>query len=261
MLTNFSFINKNEYLTVKFSGKLFIKIKKEILIVFLKDIFNISFDNIFKAKKEERKFKDKLIYVSDNDYYKAYHLKKLMVIVNKKLIVKFLNKYFCENDDDKIKTKQFIKFYLKEYKKVTKRKYLPDYETNPKYFDYFYKAVELINKHNVTFKIFIDSQVDGMKFIKQRNFFPKPYNLCTNESELRLLDFLDRSTNVKDDFVPEKSFSLQDIKLETNKKYKKYLELVRKKEADYEQTNYVFSLQVSCLSEVDDFVREYYKSF
>ena len=100
MLTNFSFINKNEYLTVKFSGKLFIKIKKEILIVFLKDIFNISFDNIFKAKKEERKFKDKLIYVSDNDYYKAYHLKKLMVIVNKKLIVKFLNKYFCENDDD-----------------------------------------------------------------------------------------------------------------------------------------------------------------
>lgn len=258
-MSSFKHKTDKKYFTVTYNGKVFIKIKKDIFLSFLKDKFGIILVKALTLNKMVDKTKLDFVICKDGNYFKIYYSKKLFMMLEKNIIVKVFNNYFFNIDASDSKVDKFITFYTKEYKRVTKRKFAPDYTNDKKSHGYFVKTVELINKHNVSFKNFMESQIQGLKFVKQKNFFPRPYNLCTNESEIRLMDYLDNKKSVSNDEI--EIFSLADIDLQNNKKYKKYLKLVKNKEADFEQTSYVFSLQKSCLDNIDKDVKDYFYSF
>ena len=261
MLSSLKCINDSEYFTVKFNGKVFIKTKKQLLFNILKNKLNIKIKHILKFSSEVVNADIKLKLVDDNKYFKIFIMNKIVMIIDRKLIKKFFITYFYKNDvGDDSKLNRFINYYLKEYKRITKRKFVPDYSKDKKSLDYFKKCMHYIEKHNVSFKVFLDSQIEGMQFIKQPNFFPKPYNLCTSQSEIRLMDYLDK-LKLQNEKVSVNNFDFDDLDLDNNKKYKKYLKLIKIKEANFEQTNYVYSLQKSCLDKIDNFVKNYYNTF
>ena len=259
MFSNFELVKDVNSLTLKYQGKTFIKVGRKALKDFLFYGFKITCTDKFKITKGA--FGTTKMVFSFETLSKSFKInfnKKPLLYINKFTFLRVLNFFILDQQKPNgLKAKQFLKYYVKKYKENTKRRVTPNFE-DKKTFNYFVKAVELIKKHDVSFKVFLDAQIDGLSFVKENNFFPKPCNLCTPESENRLIDYLEKKTKVQ---KVEEGFSIHDIDLENNDKYKSCLKLIKKKMAGLDQTEYVYFLQLACLESVDDFVTEYYKSF
>lgn len=83
---------------------------------------------------------------------------------------------------------QLIKVYIDRARKFYKR---PVTFITPKSKNYkhFINALEIIKRHDVSYKDYIESQIDGLNFTKK---FPTPNQLTTEGAEVRLLDYLQK---------------------------------------------------------------------
>lgn len=121
--------------------------------------------------------------------------------------------------------KNFIAIYCKAKEKHYKSPIVTTISKNSKNYDCMKKAVEIYTQHNVSPSKFLKSQLEGLQFA---NFgsgtFPKPNQLCTEQAETRLLDYLKRDSIVESDIeigVKEKLTPLSQ-----NDKYKNVMKKI-----------------------------------
>jgi hypothetical protein len=118
---------------------------------------------------------------------------KMVLLIGGKTFLSIDRNMWKEFDDvDDIKEEQIFKAerlvaiyntrLVEHYKRPA-----PRIEPNSKNFHHFVKALEIIERHEVSYKVFIDSQIEGLSFAK---VFPKPNQLVSENSETRLLDYL-----------------------------------------------------------------------
>lgn len=87
---------------------------------------------------------------------------------------------------------QLARVYVSAKRKFFKNKNIQTIDEKSPDFKHFKKAIEIINTHNTNYKIFLNAQIKGLEFIKEKGgiAFPKPSHLSSTGAEDRLLDAL-----------------------------------------------------------------------
>jgi hypothetical protein len=89
------------------------------------------------------------------------------------------------------KAMQLEKVFTRERRKYHKNRKIKAYTPKMKEFAHFVKAVEIMRRHKVDAKTFIQAQIKGLQFINNfQGQFPRITHLSTMGAEERLLDYL-----------------------------------------------------------------------
>lgn len=162
--------------------------------------------------------------------------------------------------DTKIAAQQLAKAYAKAKKSYYRSRAVKEIQPGQKDFKHFVEAARLCQLHGVTYRKFLKSQVEGLKFLNDgKGTFPKPNHLSTEQAETRLLEYLREGVTGKDDEVVKVSLSAEEKKmpLSKNTRYKGRLYKVRDGVATLKEAVYVRELQLLKRSKVNDEVEEY----
>jgi hypothetical protein len=127
-------------------------------------------------------------------------------------------------------------------------------------FKHFILAIAIIKRHDVTYKKFIQAQIEGLSFADGgKGIFPKPSHLSTDGAESRLLEFLRDDEINGGRKIIEVNISPKEraTPLSENSKYKKFKKAVKDETADLQETLYVRELQVSWNNKPQKFVEKH----
>lgn len=126
---------------------------------------------------------------------------------------------------------------LAKWSKFKKGK-VPVVSAGSKDFKHLLSAVDIINRHGVKNKVFLNAQIEGLKFANDgKGIFPKINQLSTTNAELRLVDYLKK--DVEAQIRTELTESEKLTPLQENKLYVERYEKVRQGSATYLEGLYV----------------------
>lgn len=214
----------NSHLIVQYNGTPFIRVTKSVLIDFLSDSSSSKDTEIEVEKVTKKKRKKKI--------------KKKDVIDAKKIK----------------KANQLSKKYTVMKKKFFKSRVMKKISPNTKDFEHIIKAVDIINRHEVTIKTFLKAQVSGLSFIGAKGIFPKVPQLSTDAAETRLLEYL-KEKNMEVELTDKE----MQTELQRNRKYMKFHEKIEEETATLFEATYVKECQLARRDEVQTMVEKYIK--
>lgn len=161
------------------------------------------------------------------------------------------------------KALQLEKQYTSRKRKFHKNKNIKNYEPKDKEFMHFIKAIEIIKRHKTTTKVFLDSQLEGLKFANNfRGLYPKPNHLSTMGAEERLLEYLtqrDGDGHVEKIDRIELSRFDRETELMENHKFVAKWELLDKGKADLRDVYYIKDCMIARKGSATRKVKEYIK--
>lgn len=158
-------------------------------------------------------FFDDFRLVKTKTGYSVKYKNEMLVRVSAKVIGELIRDYATqeflmdltslvtiEKIDDKVTTKarQLEKLYTTRRRKYYKNKNLKRIAEKSPDFKHIIKAIKIIEVNKVTYKQFLDSQIEGLAFVNNgQGVFPKPSQLSNTGAEERLLigmkDFVDNN--------------------------------------------------------------------
>ena len=152
---------------------------------------------------------------------------------------------------------QFAKFYVNKMREKPRWKNAPFFVEEDKEFKHFVKAVEMIERHNVSFDDFLQAQIDGLDFANNgQGAWPTPSQLSTRNAETRLLQFLEKGEQQKKGkwVVTKKD---KETELTKNERYLYARSRVEQCVASLEETLFVRDLQQARRGKIEFYVKEY----
>lgn len=162
-----------------------------------------------------------------------------------------------KNNESQQKAKQFGRVFAKFKSAFYKNKKITDASVlTSNNLKHFIKAVELCERHKVTYKKFMESQVDGLKDVSNGRHFPYVTQLHTDAAESRLLAYISKGSLGN---LVELTYEDKQTPLDQNMKYLTRRERVKAKEASLVETQYVAELQKLRLGEVKGYVKKHLK--
>lgn len=172
--------------------------------------------------------------------------------VPKKVEKKFLG-------DSIIRGIQFTKAYNKARTKFFKNKKFTPFDKDSPEFGLFVRAADLAKRHKVSYSIFIQAQVAGLKFVNGgKGTFPKPPQLVTAEAETRLAEYSRKDLNESgEELEIVLSHKEKTEPLSSNSKYQTLRRKVQNVEATMYETLYVKKCQLARRGEVEEMVEDY----
>ena len=151
---------------------------------------------------------------------------------------------------------QLSRLYAKRRKKFYKHSTLKSYPTTGKDFKHFIDAVDIIIQNGTTIKIFLNAQIEGLKFAQDGNgIFPKENHLSSSGAENRLLDYIQSKDLENIELTDEEKTK----PLQQNELYKKRFTKVQKKTASLFEALYVQECQYARTEAAQNFVINYIK--
>ena len=202
------------------------------------------------------RFFEDFTLISQNTQYKVRYKGETLLAISKKglnflLSDKIVNREEVEPKDiridfdrnSRVKALKLVKVYAD-----AKRAYYP--ERNIKYelkvtdkdFQFFEKAVEIIERHKTTNTVYIEAQIQGLSFIDNgKGVFPKPSQLATNAAEDRILNYLEESDKSKLVEIAISNYD-KDTPLSENKAFNAYSKKILEKTATYKEALFVQKL-------------------
>jgi hypothetical protein len=113
-----------------------------------------------------------------------------MLLGNKNKEIKDLDINYAENTY--VKAGKLMKIYAEAKQHFYHNKKIKvEYSSNSNEFKYLERAIELIERHGIGYAAFVEAQVQGLAYVaKGKGVFPKPNQLCTEQAEDRLLNYL-----------------------------------------------------------------------
>lgn len=163
-------------------------------------------------------------------------------------------------DEIRMKAIQLVRAYTKEKKVFFHSAAVKEISPKERAFKHFMDAVDIIERHKVTYKKYIRAQIHGMKWMKNgKGDFPKPGQLSNEQAETRLLDYLRDVTETKSGRVVQIHLSKEDreMPLQRNHTYLGYAKKVKDGIATLNETLYVQELQLIRKGTVREWVKDH----
>lgn len=171
---------------------------------------------------------------------------------------KLLSSAKQKNNEIKIKALQLSKAYSKEKKAYYHAGAVNEILLSDNAFKYFVKAIPIIERHNVTYRKFIRSQIYGLRWTNNgKGQFPQPSMLATEQAETRLMGYLqDVTENHRGKpVIINLTKDEQNMPLTKNHTYMACAKKVKDRIANLDETLYVQELQLVRKGEVKDWVK------
>ena len=185
-----------------------------------------------------------------------------------------LEKFVKEILSPKAKAEDIKKTYrlIADYNKIKRRYYknktnITNYTTKNTNFKYFKKAVETIEKFDISNSKFLMSQIEGLKFLHNgKGAFPKPSHLAGDGAEDRLLEYLESNDLIYTADLEHTgldtgkiNFSDRDRKtpLSKNTLYVKLLKKLRANEATLDEAIYLKRCRLARKGDIGSEIKDY----
>lgn len=152
---------------------------------------------------------------------------------------------------------QFAKHYFNAMREIPRFKNTEDIVPGDPEFEHFVKAAKIIDRHDVSFKDFLQAQRDGLDFLNEgHGKWPIPGNLGTKNAEMRLIQFLEKGEQGKKGkwVVTKKD---KETELTKNERYLLARGRVEDCVATIEEALFVRDLQQLRRGKVEFYVNEY----
>lgn len=169
--------------------------------------------------------------------------------------------------DSDIKNRALVlsRIYTEKKRNYHKNKNIRMIDSNSKEFAKFVKAVGIINRHKVTPKFFLNSQIKGLGFVNGGNgVFPSPAQLCSASAEDRLIKIMheDGLCDGPSDFSRiELSYSDKNTPLMENPKFVAIYEKIKDESATRREAAYIEDCMIARNGRVTKTVRDYIEKF
>jgi len=161
-------------------------------------------------------------------------------------------------DEKMVKAVQFAKAYVGAKRKFYHKKTLPDIQKTEPAFKHCLKAVEIVDRHGVTYKRFLKAQVRGLNFVDNgKGIFPRINQVSTEQAEQRLLEYMRAGSD--DEQAVNISPKERNTKLNENRRYVVCARKVKDGIASIQETTYVQALQRVRMNKVKDYVKKHLK--
>jgi len=110
-------------------------------------------------------------------------------------------------------------------------------------FKHLVQAINLIDRHAITYKIFLEAQIFGLKFINSgKGVFPKPSQLSTTGAEDRLLQYIEENEGSNSSMEIRLTKKDYDTPLSDNEIFNAYSDKIIKGIATLKEAKYVQKL-------------------
>lgn len=225
-------VHKKEYV-LRYDSEILLRIKKDVLLKMLGDL------GIGSPEPEQSP--------GINSKTVAAQLSKIL-------------KTDVSDYDVRVWAKQFARAYG-----VAKQKYYRSknvfVEVSPRSKDYGHilRAVKICKTHKVTYKKFLQAQLDGLKFINNgRGIFPPLSNLSTDSAENRLLEFISNGSTSVDIKLSDED---KHLPLAKNLKYQTAIFKIGDNRASLKEAKYAAEVQRFKRGKVSEKIEKYIESF
>ncbi len=164
-----------------------------------------------------------------------------------------------EPTDREVRAGQLVRAYREAKRKHYKRKVVQEISATDAVFKFFLKAIDIIDRHDVPYKTYLQAQVLGLKFLNNgRGKFPEPSMLATDGAETRLLEYLSSDRSVTgEELEVAVSSEERNTPLSENSRYRAGRQKIKDRLATLHEALYVRTLQQLRRGEVDADVEKY----